>query len=106
MVTTGVFFGIFGFVFANVLQEPGQILSWYRELAEKAISFRPTALLTNYLYTILGGCAKCTAGAMCLLYQVFTEWPVLSFGTVKVIVVNCTIAIFITYVIERQDSSN
>lgn len=71
-MVTGIIFGLLGFLVADVLTAPGEVLSFYRRFAawlfrHEAVSMSDWNFVQWWGYKALYGCAKCVAGFAALL---------------------------------------
>lgn len=69
---TILFFGVFGYLHANELTEPGEVFGWL-----------PRLIKNKYLAKFTWQCAKCVAGFWSLWYVLLSNYDVLSLDLLK-----------------------
>lgn len=81
---TILFFGVFGYLHANELTEPGEVFGWL-----------PRLIKNKYLAKITWECAKCVAGFWSLWYVLLSNYDALSFETFKAAIFTSILSAFI-----------
>lgn len=81
---TILFFGVFGYLHANELTEPGEVFGWL-----------PRLIKNKYLAKITWECAKCVTGFWSLWYVLLSNYDALSFETFKAAIFTSILSAFI-----------
>lgn len=69
---TILFFGVFGYLHANELTEPGEVFGWLPKLVKN-----------KHLAKFTWQCAKCVAGFWSLWYSLLNNYDAMSFDMLK-----------------------